>query len=227
MHWLYFDPNSFATLDHAGFVYDASIGYNDAVGFRAGTTQVFRPLLAERLLELPLHIQDTALLFPGRMGCTEQEALDLCDPILDWTRRLGGVTTLSWHERSLVPDRQWDGVYRRLLAQLRQRGAYVAPAREIVSWFAARRSVDLQGAKIEADCLRALADRGSEAVTSSVLMLRIHGSLPDRDDVGASSRIDIPVDADSLNMLLSTTRAAADWTNRTTSSTTNPRPRDT
>jgi hypothetical protein len=210
MHWLYFNPSSFGTLDHAGFVYDASIGYNDTVGFRAGTTQVFRPLLAERLFELPLHIQDTALLFPGRMGCTEQEALDLCAPILDWTQRLGGVVTLSWHERSLVPERQWDGVYRRLLAQLRQRGAYVGSAREVVSWFTARRSVDLQGAEIEADCLQALADRGSETVASPVLILRSHGSLSDRGDPGASSFVDIPVDADSLKALLSMTRTTAD-----------------
>ncbi len=210
MHWLYFNESSFATLDHAGFVYDASIGYNDAVGFRAGTTQVFRPLLAERLLELPLNIQDTSLLFPGRMDCTEQEALLLCERILDWTQGLGGVSTLSWHERSLVPERQWGGVYRRLLAQLRQRGAYVAPAREVVSWFSARRSVDLQGAETEADRLHALADRGPEAVASPALMLRIHGSRPDHDDAGAPGFVDIPVDADSLGALLSTTQATAD-----------------
>jgi hypothetical protein len=210
MHWLYFNASSFAMLDHAGFVYDASIGYNDAVGFRAGTTQVFRPLLVERLLELPLNIQDTALFFPGRMNCTEQEALDFCERILDWTQGLGGVSTLSWHERSLVPERQWDGAYRWLLAQLRQRGAYVAPAREVVSWFSARRSIDLQGAEIEADRLQALADRGPEAVVSPALTLRIHGSRSDRDDAGASGFVDIPVDVDSLSALLSTTRAAAD-----------------
>jgi hypothetical protein len=208
MHWLYFNESSFATLDHAGFAYDASIGYNDAVGFRAGTTQVFRPLSAERLLELPLHIQDTALFFPGRMNCTEQEALGLCAPILDWTGRLGGVTTLSWHERSLVPERQWDGAYRWLLAQLRQRDACVGSAREVVSWFSTRRSVDLQGTEIEADRLRALADRGPEAVTSPALMLRIHGSPSDRADVGAAGFVDILVDVDSLSALLSATRAS-------------------
>ena len=186
MHWLYFDASSFATLDHAGFRYDATIGYNDAVGFRAGTTQVFRPLSVERLLELPLHIQDTALFFPGRMNCAEQEALDLCQRILDWTQRLGGVSTLSWHERSLAPERQWDGAYRWLLAQLRQRDAYVAPARDVVSWFNARRSVDLQGAAIEADRLQALADRGPRRRLRLTLMLRIHGSRQDRDDAGAS-----------------------------------------
>jgi hypothetical protein len=209
MHWLYFNASSFATLDHAGFMYDASIGYNDAVGFRAGTTQVFRPLLAERLLELPLNIQDTALFRPRRMDCTEQEALDSCERILDWTQGLGGVSTRSWHERSLVPERQWDGVYRRLLVRLRQRGAYVAPAREVVSWFSARRSVDLQSAEVEADRLQALADRGPEAVASPALLLRIHGSRSDRDDVEASGFVDIPVDVDTLSALLSATQAAA------------------
>jgi hypothetical protein len=199
MHWLYFDASSFATLEQAGFVYDASIGYNDAVGFRAGTTQVFRPLSAERLLELPLHIQDSALFFPGRMNCTESEALDLCQQILDWTQGLGGVTTLSWHERSLVPERQWDGAYRWLLAQLRQRGAYVGSARDIVSWFSIRRSVDLQGADIAPDRLSALADRGPETAAASALTLRIHGG---RDDAGASGFVDIPVDADSVQALI-------------------------
>ena len=205
MHWLYFDASSFATLDHAGFVYDASIGYNDAVGFRAGTTQVFRPLSAERLLELPLHIQDSALFFPGRMNCTEQEALGLCERILDWTQELGGVSTLSWHERSLVPERQWDGAYRWLLAQLRQRGAYVGSARDVVSWFSARRSVDLQGAEIEADRLQ--GTRRSRTGGRPVRLRSWSGST------AAGSRrcrspgsADIPVDADSLNALLSRRR---------------------
>jgi hypothetical protein len=209
MHWLYFDASSFATLEQAGFRYDATVGYNDAVGFRAGTMQVFRPLSVERLLELPLHIQDTALFFPGRMNCAEQEALDFCQRILDWTQQLGGVSTLSWHERSLVPERQWDGAYRWLLAQLRQRGAYIAPARDVVSWFSGRRSVDLQGAGIELDRLQALAGRGP-GTASPALMLRIHGLSPDRDDAGGPGFFDIPVDADSLSALLSTVQATAD-----------------
>jgi hypothetical protein len=209
MHWLYFNESSFATLDRAGFLYDASIGYNDAAGFRAGTTQVFRPLSAERLLELPLHIQDSALFFPGRMNCTESEALHICERILDWTQELGGVSTLSWHERSLAPERQWDGAYRSLLARLRQRGACVLPAREVVSWFSARRSVDLQGAEVEAGRLHAFADRGPEAAASPALIVRIHGRPSDRDRAGAFGFIDIPVDVHSLSALLSQTRATS------------------
>jgi hypothetical protein len=202
MHWLYFNGSSFATLDRAGFLYDASIGYNDAAGFRAGTTQVFRPLSAERLLELPLHIQDSALFFPGRMNCTEREALPICERILDWTQELGGVSTLLWHERSLVPERQWDGAYRWLLAQLRRRSARVLPAREVVSWFGTRRSVDLQGVEVDADRLHAFAGPGPRAAASPALVLRIHGCLPDGADAGASGFTDIPVAADALKALL-------------------------
>jgi hypothetical protein len=209
MHWLYFNESSFATLDRAGFLYDSSMGYNDAAGYRAGTTQVFRPLSAERLLELPLHIQDSALFFPRRMNCTEQEARHICERILDWTHELGGVSTLLWHERSLAPERQWDGTYRWLLAQLRQRGARVLPAREVVSWFSARRSVDLQGAEVEMDRLHALVDRASGTVASPALVLRIHGRPADRDRAGASGFTDVPVDAHSLSALLSASRATS------------------
>ena len=45
-------------------VYDSTIGYNETVGYRAGTTQPYRPLAASRLLELPLHVMDTALFYP-------------------------------------------------------------------------------------------------------------------------------------------------------------------
>jgi hypothetical protein len=119
------------------------------------------------------------------------------------------VSTLSWHERSLAPERQWDGAYRWLLAQLRQRGARVLPAREVVSWFGVRRSVDLQGAEVDADRLHAFADPGSERAASPALILRIHGSPSDRDHAGASGSIDIPVDVRSLSALLSAKRATS------------------
>jgi hypothetical protein len=209
MHWLYFDASSFAVLDRAGFAYDASIGYNDAVGFRAGTAQVFRPLSAGRLLELPLIVQDSALFFPGRMGCSETEAFGLCDRILDWTEQLGGVSTLSWHERSLVPERQWDGTYRWLLSEVQRRGAYVAPARDVVSWFSARRSVDLQGVEVGGDRLRAIANGELQGVAPPSLMLRLHAGWPEHASTGGSESEDIPVQAGTLSAFLSDVQAPA------------------
>jgi hypothetical protein len=170
MHWLYFDRDAFAKLDAAGYDYDATWGYNDTVGFRAGTSQVFAPLGSNHLLELPLHIQDTSLLYPGRMHCREREAAALSREIIDTVGRNGGVATISWHERSLSPERLWDGVYRDVLATLRSQGASVRPAREVVSWFRLRRSVDLEGVDITAGSVSDLpAANGADA-----LRVRIH-----------------------------------------------------
>ncbi len=68
MHWLYYDQQSPVALEKAGAAYDSTIGYNETVGYRAGTTQVYKPLEANRLLELPLHVMDTALFYPDSSG---------------------------------------------------------------------------------------------------------------------------------------------------------------
>ena len=46
MHWLYFDQQSPAVLDKAGADYDSTAGYNEAIGYRAGTAQAYKPLKA-------------------------------------------------------------------------------------------------------------------------------------------------------------------------------------
>ena len=170
MHWLYFDRSSSKKLDAAGFDYDATLGYNDTVGFRAGTSQVFSPLGVEHLLELPLQIQDTSLLYPGRMHCREPEAVALSKQIVDTVCQSGGVATISWHERSLSPERLWGGVYRELLSILRARGASVLPAREVVSWFRLRRGIDLEGVDLRSESVSSLpTTTGAQS-----LRVRIH-----------------------------------------------------
>ena len=36
MHWLYRDESAFSKLEQAGYSYDSTGGYNDAVGYRMG-----------------------------------------------------------------------------------------------------------------------------------------------------------------------------------------------
>ena len=72
MHWLYFSDRSPQQLEDAGYDYDSTWGYNDAVGYRAGTSQVFRLQGTENLLELPLTIMDSALFYPDRMNLDRQ-----------------------------------------------------------------------------------------------------------------------------------------------------------
>jgi hypothetical protein len=197
MHWLYFDHNSFAKLDAAGFDYDATWGYNDAVGFRAGTAQVFGPLGVTHLLELPLHLQDTSLLYPGRMHCREPEAVALSEQIIDTVRRTGGVATISWHERSLSPERLWDRVYREVLATLRARGACVLPAREVVSWFRLRRGIDLEGV----DLTPASVAHLPSATGPDALRLRIHRRAGEAA-LGSAGAADLAVAAGELDAVV-------------------------
>lgn len=141
MHWLYFDAQAPACLEAAGFAYDSTVGYNETVGFRAGTLQAYRPPGLRRLLELPLHVMDTALFYPDRLGLTPGEARSRVSSLLGIACRHGGALTFNWHDRSIAPERLWDGVYQEVLADLRQAGAWLCGAGAAVRWFRKRRSV--------------------------------------------------------------------------------------
>jgi hypothetical protein len=150
MHWLLQDESTCRVLELAGYDYDASAGYNDTIGYRHGTAQVFRPLGASSLLELPLHIQDGALFYPQRLHLTEEHASARCDDLITQTARHGGVVTLLWHDRSHGPERFWGDFYVRLLRSLCTRRPWFGTASQIVSWFRQRRGIRFErGASVD------------------------------------------------------------------------------
>jgi hypothetical protein len=141
MHWLYFDAQSPARLEQAGFAYDSTFGYNETVGFRAGTLQAFRPLTAKQLLELPLHVMDTALFYPSHLNLTPDAAKKMVLPLFDQAEEYGGALMVNWHDRSIAPERLWDSFYRELLDDLKRRNAWFPTAAQAVAWFHHRRAV--------------------------------------------------------------------------------------
>lgn len=159
MHWLYFCNDSPQILENAGFSYDSTFGYNDAVGYRGGTTQVFRPSGAKKLLELPLHIQDTALFYPKRMDLTETKALTLVNELLTNATMYGGVLTINWHQRSMGPERLWGDFYIRLLENLKARNVWFSTASDAVEWFNKRRAVSFQDAEFNRNTTKLRLDR--------------------------------------------------------------------
>jgi len=144
MHWLCFDDSTPRVLDEAGFIYDSTVGYNDAAGYRAGTLQVFSPRGATTLLELPLHIQDAALFSPGRLSPNDSRAWSVCESILKDASRYGGALTILWHTRSMAPERLWGSFYIRLLEELKSRHVWFATAAQAVEWFRSRRAVSFE-----------------------------------------------------------------------------------
>jgi hypothetical protein len=148
MHWLLRNAETASILDESGYLYDSTVGYNETVGYRAGTTQVYRPHGARRLLELPMHIQDGALFYPSRLGLSEQEADTRCQRLIAITRQLGGVLTVLWHDRSHGPERFWGDFYVRLVGALRSSNAWFGTGSQVVGWFRHRRAVRFERVEV-------------------------------------------------------------------------------
>ena len=173
MHWLYNDQQSPLALERAGAAYDSSVGYNETVGYRAGTTQVYKPLQASRLLELPLHVMDTALFYPSHLKLSPKQARTRIGSMVDNAVRFGGSLTINWHDRSIAPERLWDACYINLVQELKSRGAWFSTASRAVSWFRKRRSAVFETLSWESSTLRAkITVDGDKNLPG--LRLRIH-----------------------------------------------------
>jgi len=202
MHWLFFNEKSPALLEQAGIFYDSTCGYRETVGFRAGTTQAYKPLEAERLLELPLHVMDTALFYPAYLGLTSTEATRVLERLANFVDRFGGCLTINWHDRSLAPERLWHACYRQLLNDLKARGVWFATATEIVAWFRKRRSVVFEGAatKRGSSATDGLSDDNDQLPE---LRLRIHNSPLLQGRSGQHGFVDVCFSQDAILQMAS------------------------
>lgn len=191
MHWLYFDEHSPLALERAGFVYDSTLGYNETVGYRAGTTQVFKPFETLRLLELPMHVMDTALFYPSYLNLSPKQAESVIREMVKNSVRLGGVLTVNWHDRSVFPERLWDEFYINLLGILRSSGAWFASATQAVAWFAKRRAASFERVSGTNGALRI---RSVSESTESLpgLLLRVYRHIG-----GSWEKTDSPVQGDA------------------------------
>lgn len=198
MHWLLSDTDTVRVLEEAGYDYDATMGYNETPGYRAGTGQVYRPMGAQRLLELPLHIQDGALFFPDRLDLPESKAWDLCVCFIQHAQTHGGVLTTLWHDRSHGPERFWGEFYVRLVGELKALDVWFGNAGEVVKWFRARRSITFE---------RGTASDGTEGVVAKCLgaepirpfAVRIHHAPHETTGVRPTgSWTDLPWSGDSV-----------------------------
>lgn len=194
MHWLYFGDDSYETLEKAGFTYDSTIGYNQTIGYRAGTTQAYKPLQAKRLLEIPLHIMDTALFYPSYLNLTFEEADSRIRHLVDNACQFGGVVTTNWHDRSIAPERCWGEFYAKLIQSLKERGGWCTSAGGAVAWFQDRRSVCFKRASQGIELSRATSEWHS-VKDSPGLRLRVYNSCK-RDGVSSEKYVDLSLSHD-------------------------------
>ena len=141
MHWLYYDQRSATALESAEASYDSTVGYKETVGYHTGTTQAYKPLQVDRLLELPMHVMDTALFYPAYMDLSQRQAAKVLRRLTNNASRFGGCMTINRHDRSLASERLWDVCYRDLVQDLKDGNAWFATAGQATEWFRKRRSV--------------------------------------------------------------------------------------
>lgn len=205
MHWLLRDENTMRVLEEAGYDYDSTLGYNETVGYRCGTSQAFCPPGVRRLLELPMHIQDGALFYPQRLGLSESEAWQRCEALIQNAREFGGTLTVLWHDRSLGPERFWGDFYIRLVNRLRSMEVWFANARQVVGWFRMRREVSFERLTSPAGSHRVkLCYRGRKIVPPLVVRVQRpgvsheqpstrSGEMPGTEDIPWTGESDLDV----------------------------------
>jgi hypothetical protein len=118
--FLRWKPETWAAWEAAGLAYDASVGFADRIGFRAGTSHAYRPwLLAENreahLLEIPIVAMDSTL--QGYMKLDSGEALTQLRACVARCRLVGGIFHLVWHNTAMR-DARYARIYRTLLDEL-------------------------------------------------------------------------------------------------------------
>ena len=112
----------------AGFEYDATLGFVDQIGFRAGTSWPYPAFDAARgervpLMELPLAVMDRTL--ERYLGLQPERVWEAVEPIMRTAERTGGCVVALWHNVFIVEQCYpgWRALYERMLGFARSRGA--------------------------------------------------------------------------------------------------------
>ena len=143
-HFLRFEiGETWAAQAASGFAYDTTLGYNEALGFRAGIAAPFRPWESHSgqihgPWQLPLTAMDGTLFRTLKLD--EPGVVTAVSRHLDAVEAVGGLAVLLWHPNA-VDGRSfpgWWGSYLSILDELARRGAWVSSAGEIARWWSDR-----------------------------------------------------------------------------------------
>lgn len=115
-HFLRFQiPYTWEIQEQINLLYDTTLSFADAEGFRCGTCFPFKPydLLENRILniwEIPLIIMEGSLQNPNYRAYTPQKGLEETKKLIDTVKKHKGVFTMLYHNSSFDPfNTMWDG----------------------------------------------------------------------------------------------------------------------
>ena len=114
----------------AGLLFDSSVGFNSAPGYRLGVALPFHPWNPETgsvvpTLQIPTLAMDSMLMLPR--AASVDAVIERFDGVLAALKRYEGVAALDWHEYTSFPGstryRAWGEAYLSLLDHLAGDGA--------------------------------------------------------------------------------------------------------
>lgn len=148
-HFLHYDIRITPMIqEQAGFKYDSSLGFNNEVGFRFGTSYPWKVKAGSRnsptgILEIPLVVQDMAMMNPKKgLMWKPEEAYQETLKIAHKVREVGGVLTLLWHPDTLDRPHVVQ-VYRDLLQELETLNPWFANVQQIGDWWASNNKLEV------------------------------------------------------------------------------------
>ena len=146
-HYLQYDLSLTPALQsQAGLLTDSTQGFNDLIGYRAGTCFPYLCWDHKRhttlpLLELPLHIQDGPLM---RAPVSVDDAIQSTLGLMQIAENLGGCLVILWHPFWLASD---DGlaVFHAVLQEGKRRNAWGCTAQQLGAWWVSKVEAVMSG----------------------------------------------------------------------------------
>ena len=131
-------PETWIGHEKSGLLYDATLGYNDCMGFRWGTCLPFHPYIIEekrilKLLEIPLIIEDLPFF---RNNNRQEDALKIIQEVMNQH----GILTLLWHH-TVFNDNEypgWGSAYKQIIEYCKKKDSWVTTGKNIVEWWLQR-----------------------------------------------------------------------------------------
>jgi len=135
-HYLRFRvPDTWVSLQEAGFLYDSTFGYADCAGFRNGMCHPFRPYNLNtkkplELIEIPLAIMDGTL--ENYMRLDAANSWKIIKKLIDTVEGCNGVISILWHNHGFFEEQK--ELYEKILKYCADKEAWMTSGEEIIKW---------------------------------------------------------------------------------------------
>jgi hypothetical protein len=136
-HQLHFDIRKTSSIQSkVGLKYDSTLGFNDNLGFRNGTSYPwqlnnYNSDSKLNIIEIPLIIQDAAMLSTVKgMRLDENIAFEYVKQIINSIEKVGGVATLLWHPNVIIFPEWWQ-LYVKSIEYLNEKDAWFGTVQQV------------------------------------------------------------------------------------------------